>query len=38
MISDINYFHLFFGLGGGAAGMQDAKPEIQARIINASQE
>lgn len=28
MISDINHFHLFSGSGVGAAGMQDAKPEI----------
>lgn len=27
-VSDINHFHLFFGLGGGAAGFQDARPEI----------
>ncbi len=28
MISDIHHFHLFSGAGVGAAGMQDAKPEI----------
>ncbi len=28
MISDINHFHLFSGAGVGAAGMQDARPEI----------
>ncbi|MCP1404600.1 DNA cytosine methyltransferase [Achromobacter insolitus] len=28
MISDINHFHLFSGAGVGAAGMQDAQPEI----------
>lgn len=28
MITDINHFHLFFGLGGGAAGFQEARPEI----------
>ncbi|VFR80964.1 C-5 cytosine-specific DNA methylase [plant metagenome] len=36
MISDINHFHLFFGLGGGAAGFQDARPEIpglQGRMV-----
>lgn len=27
-ISEITHFHLFFGLGGGAAGFQDARPEI----------
>jgi len=27
-ISDITHFHLFFGLGGGAAGFQEARPEI----------
>ena len=36
MISDINHFHLFFGLGGGAAGFQEARPEIpglQGRMV-----
>lgn len=35
-ISDINHFHLFFGLGSGAAGFQDARPEIpglQGRMV-----
>ena len=27
-LSDINHFHLFSGAGVGAAGMQDARPEI----------
>ena len=27
-ISAISHFHLFFGLGSGAAGFQDARPEI----------
>lgn len=27
-VSDITHFHLFFGLGGGAAGFQEARPEI----------
>jgi hypothetical protein len=25
---DITHFHLFFGLGGGAAGFQATRPEI----------
>lgn len=36
MINDINHFHLFSGSGVGAAGMQDAKPEIpglQGRMV-----
>ncbi|CUK19192.1 DNA (cytosine-5-)-methyltransferase [Achromobacter xylosoxidans] len=36
MISEINHFHLFFGLGGGAAGFQEARPEIpglQGRMV-----
>lgn len=36
MITDINHFHLFFGLGGGAAGFQEARPEIpgmQGRMV-----
>ena len=34
--SDIKHFHMFFGLGSGAAGFQDAKPEIpglQGRMV-----
>lgn len=36
MHAPITHFHMFFGLGSGAAGFQDARPEIpglQARMV-----